>query len=95
MRTNINLYNEFSSSILWQSKKLIPVEDLSYVIPNLLKEKFVVEIDGHKYDLSFGFNAKENYIGQIWSSAPSPHLTSTDILNKAFKEGKWFIVQND
>ena len=98
MRTTGTLRDEFSElneQHDWQTKELIPVDDLSDVIPNLLKHKFVVEIEGHKYDLSFGYNAKEKYIGQSWSGSPSPQLTSVEILNKAFKEGKWFIVKND
>ena len=95
MRTDHMLRSEFGDQHDWQTKELIPVKDLSYVIPYLLKERFVVEINGHMYDLSFGYNAKEKYIGQGWSSAPSPALSSTEILNKAFKEGKWFVVKSE
>jgi len=95
MKTDDDLRKDFGSEHNWQSKELIPVKDLSFVIPSLLKEKFVVEIDGHKYDLSFGYNSEENYIGQIWSGAPSPQLKYWEILDKAFKEGKWFIVKKD
>lgn len=94
MRTDNYLYREAGTKQHdWQTKELVPVKDLSVVIPNLLKEKFVVEIDGIKYDLSFGFNEKENYIGYAWSGCPSPRLDSEEIVNRAFKEGKWFIVK--
>lgn len=77
----------------WQTKELMPVEDLSYVISNLLKENFVVEIKGHKYDISFGKSTETGDISYSWSSSPSPHLTSWKIIEEAFRNGKWFVVE--
>lgn len=93
MRTEATLYKEFAKpQHNWQSKKLQEVE-LDEVLQNLLKHKFVVEINGSKYDISFG--AKRGKIGWGWSSSPSPHLTSSEIIEKAFREGKWFVVMED
>lgn len=74
----------------WQSKVLEEV-DVSYVIWNLLLDKFVVEIEGHKYDISFGKN-KLGEIGHGNSVYPSPCLLSSEIINRGFKEGKWYRV---
>lgn len=98
-RTNETLRNEFLKNIDslhdWQCKKLKPIRDLSYVITNLLKLKFVVEIDGHKYDISFGSDSENGEIGYGWSSYPSPHIYSNEIIEKAFKEGKWYEVTDE
>lgn len=94
MRTVNNLRLESSFIHDWQTKELSPIEDLSEVIINLLTKRFVVEIDGHMYDLSFGYNEEENEISYAWSSAPSPHLKSWEIINRAFKEGKWFSLRD-
>lgn len=77
----------------WQYKTLIPIDDLSYILMNLLKEDFVLEINGSKYDISFGKNEQTGEIGYSWSSAPSPHLTSSEIIEKGFKDGKWYVVE--
>jgi hypothetical protein len=96
MRTDENLKNEFNKKQHnWQCKNLIPIDNLSEVILNLLKEKFVVEIDGHLYDISFGNNNETSEIGYSWSSAPSPHFKSWEIIEKAFREGKWFMVKEN
>lgn len=90
MRTEETLYKEFGKRPHnWQCKELQEIE-LREVVRNLLKFSFVVEIDGHKYDMSFG--AKRGTIGWGWSSSPSPHLTSTEIVDRAFREGKWYVV---
>lgn len=96
IRTDQNLKDEFHKKLHnWQCKKLLPIEDLSYVILNLLKVKFVVEINGDKYDIYFGKNNETDEIGYGWSSYPSPHLLSYEIIEKAFKEGKWYKVTNE
>jgi len=95
-RTNETLTNEFGKKQHnWQSKKLIPVGNLGYVVAHLLQEKFVVEIKGHKYDISFGQHIETGEIGYGWSSAPSPHLTSSEIIEKGFREGTWFMVEDE
>lgn len=93
MRTEEKLREEMGMSKHdWQTKELIQVEDLSYVIQNLLTERFVVEINGHMYDIAFGTNRRKIAYG--WSSSPSPHLKSFEIIEKAFREGEWFIVED-
>lgn len=90
------LRSEFSKRLHnWQCKRLIPIEDLSYVISNLLKIKFVVEIDGHKYDLSFYKNNETGGVCYSWSSHPSPDLKSWEIIEKAFRNGKWYEVTDE
>lgn len=95
-RTDKSLRSEFGKRLHnWQCKRLIPIEDLSYVILNLLKIKFVVEIDGHKYDLSFGKNNETGEVCYGWSSYPSPDLRSWEIIEKAFRNGKWYEVTDE
>ncbi|MGG1652245.1 hypothetical protein ABHN03_03855 [Paenibacillus sp. NRS-1775] len=80
MRTEEKLHEEMGTSKHdWQTKKLIQVEDLSFVIQNLLTNKFVVEINGHMYDIAFGVKRKKIAYG--WSSSPSPHLNTCLTLN--------------
>jgi len=74
----------------WQTK-ILEVVAVNYVISNLLKDNFVVEIDGHKYDITFGKNRK-HYIGTFVSLYPSPVLSSYEIINKGFTTGKWYRV---
>ncbi len=74
----------------WQTKVLQPV-DVDYVIWNLLKENFVVEIDGHKYDITFGKNRKGE-IGSSMTLYPSPAMCSYEVINKGFITGKWYRV---
>lgn len=93
IRTDKNLKDEFHKKLHnWQCKKLLPIEDLSYVILNLLKVKFVVEINGDKYDISFGKNNETDEIVYGWSSYPSPHLLSYEIIEKFFKRGNGRII---
>ncbi|QNR65362.1 hypothetical protein IAQ67_15820 [Paenibacillus peoriae] len=94
MRTKEKLHEEMGSlKHDWQTKKLIRVEDLSFVIQNLLTNKFVVEINENMYDIAFGIKRKKIAYG--WSSSPSPHLKSFEIIEKAFREGKWFIIEDE
>lgn len=98
--TKMNTYNDALDAFCnseskrnWQNYKLIDV-DVSYVIYSLLKEDFVVEIDGFKYDVKF-FKNRKHEIGQYFSASPSPGLTSSELINKGFKEGKWFLVSDE
>lgn len=75
----------------WQVYPLKSI-DMSEVIGNLLDYDFVVDINGYMYDVKFGYNKSEKFIGQSWSGAPSPNLTSSDFLKKAFRIGQWFRV---
>lgn len=75
----------------YQKYKLKEIE-LADVITHLLDYDFVVEIDGYKYDIEFGYDVKNKYITYCWSASPSPNLCSYEILEKAFKDGKWYKV---
>lgn len=95
MNTDKTLTSEFCNHVKnnlckWQTKVLESV-DVDYVISNLLIDKFVVEIDAHKYDITFGKNRK-HYIGSSMTLYPSPALCSYEIINKGFTIGKWYRV---
>ena len=75
----------------YQKYKLEEIE-IAHVIPHLLDFDFVVEIDNYKYDIEFGYDAKNKYITYSWSASPSPNLCSYEILEKAFKNGIWYKV---
>lgn len=77
---------------IWYYKELESV-NVSYVIMNLLKEHYVVEIEGHKYGLTFGIN-KSDEIGSyiLYDQFHRNSLSSYKILEKGFQNGKWFIV---
>ena len=77
----------------WQNKKLLEI-DLRSVLANLLLNDFVVEIDGYKYDISFckALNGDITFINSIF---PSPFIASHEIIDKAFREGRWFIVTDE
>lgn len=77
-------------------KKRIEEVDISFVMFNLLKYDFVVDINGDKYDLSFGLNKENGEIGNCQTFYPnSRNLLSYELIEKAFKEGKWFYVTNE
>jgi hypothetical protein len=91
MRTSQDLYKDFKfKQHDWQCKELSEV-DITYVIANLLKDKFVVEINGSKYDLSFGISNKDE-IGWSYSAYPSSNFLSYEVLEYAFRNGNWFVV---
>lgn len=79
---------------IWYYKELEALE-VDEVIWNLLKESFVVEIDGIKYELTFGKN-KDSEIGHCSKrndiKKPKSTLCSFDLIQKGFKEGSWFRV---
>ena len=100
MHTDETLNNKFATSIkeLKYStlKKRIIEIDISFVIFNLLKYDFVVDINGSKYDLSFGLNKENGEIGNYQVCYPnSESLCSYEVIEKAFKEGKWFYVTGE
>lgn len=76
----------------WQMYVLEEVP-LTYVINNLLKEKFVVEIEEEKYDIMFGIY-EDSGIGFSNSIYPSKCISSYDLIEKGFKNGKWYIITN-
>ncbi|HCL4447172.1 TPA: hypothetical protein N2D16_002777 [Clostridium botulinum] len=77
---------------IWYYKELELV-DVGYVIWNLLKKKFVVEIEGSKHEILFGKN-KDDEIGQYirYDDIKNSNLTSYKVIERGFKEGKWFII---
>lgn len=95
MNTSETLNKKFLSNNCksWRTHKLEEV-DISYVIWYLLKKDFVVEIDGHKYDVTFGLN-KDSEIGYAICQEGSPNLTSFAIVERGFKEGKWFEILDE
>lgn len=78
---------------IWYYKELAEV-DIDYVIAYLLKKTFIVEIDGSKHEITFGYNKKENYVGQCikYDDIKNSKLCSFEVINKGFKEGRWFII---
>lgn len=78
----------------WYFYELKEIE-VDYVIWNLLKETFIVEIDGNKHEITFGKNRK-NEIGQCikYNDIKSSGLTSYNLIQKGFKDGKWFSISN-
>lgn len=82
---------------IWYYKELQEVE-IDYVIAYLLKETFIVDIDGSKHEITFGHNKNENYIGRCirYDDIKNSNLCSFEVVRRGFKEGKWFIVtEND
>lgn len=80
---------------IWYYKKLEPI-DIDYVIMNLLKENFVVEINNHKYEITFGINKADEIGFNIkWDEFNNEFISSYNILTKGFKNGNWFVVTDN
>lgn len=97
-KKNINTSKELIDKFVnpnksWQTHKLKEI-DIAEVILNLLKKDFVVEIDGYKYDITFGIN-KDNEIGQTIILKDSPSLCSFEIINLGFKKGIWYEILDE
>lgn len=77
---------------IWYYKELQPVK-VDYVIWNLLKEPFVVEINGSKHEITFGKNRKSE-IGQCikYDDINNSGLCSYEVVEKGFKDGQWFTI---
>lgn len=92
MNTDKTLNDKFlnSKSPSWRTHKLKEV-DIDYVMWHLVIKDFAVEIDGHKYDITFGLNCN-NEIGHSISMEGSPSLTSRTVINRGFQEGRWFEI---
>lgn len=93
MNTDKTLIKKFASHTkypIWYYKELEEVS-IHYVIFNLLKESFVVELDNKKITMTFGKN--ENHeIGCSQSCNHGLDYTSYETINKAFKDGTWFRI---
>lgn len=92
VNTEKTLYDKFLNfkSPSWRTHKLKEV-DIDYVMWHLVIKNFAVEIDGHKYDITFGLNCN-NEMGHSISMEGSPSLTTRTVINRGFKEGKWFEI---
>lgn len=96
MNTSETLKDKFAQDMddmpIWYYKELEEVE-VDYVIFNLLKTSFVVEIDGSKHEITFGKNRKHE-IGQSirYDDIQSSNLCSFEVINQGFQKGKWFII---
>lgn len=95
MNTSETLHKKFLSNTnkSWRTHKLEEV-DIRYVIWYLLKKDFVVEIGGHKYDVTFGLN-KDKEIGYSICQVGSPNITSFELISRGFQEGKWFEILDE
>jgi len=97
MNTDKTLREKFGDNLhdypIWYYKQLkeIDVED---VIFNLLKETFVVEINGKKIVMTFGKN-KKHEIGCTQSCDEGLEYTSYKTIRRAFTEGKWFRITEE
>jgi len=94
MNTDKTLANKFINNDkypIWYYKELEEV-DIDYVIFNLIKEDFVVELNDKKIEITFGENEKHE-IGCNQKCYEGLAYTSYETINKAFKVGRWFIVK--
>ena len=97
MNTDKTLDIEFANSInekypIWYYKQLEETS-IYYVLLNLLKNKFVVEIDGSKHEIMFGKNRKhEIWFTSRYDELSEVRLCSSEIIEKGFREGKWYII---
>lgn len=78
---------------IWYYKELEEI-DIDDVIFNLLKETFVVELNGKKITMTFGKNRKHE-IGCTQSCQEGLDYTSYKTINKCFREGIWFRITNE
>ncbi len=79
----------------WQTYEMKEIKDMVDVIQNMLIWDFAVNIGGHFYDINFFRDKATSRISYSWSSAPSPHLTSYDIIQLAFTEGIWYRIRTN
>ena len=82
---------------IWYYKELEPV-DIDYVIMFLLTtDKFIVDIEGVKIEITFGKN-KKNEIGNCttWNDFKrfDRSMTSYETIQKAFTIGKWYLISD-
>lgn len=77
---------------IWYYKELESV-DVDYVIFYLLKKTFVVDINGSKHEITFGKNNKDEIVQCIkYDDIKNSNLCSFEVIEKGFKEGKWFVI---
>lgn len=97
MNTDKTLRDKFVSNMnnypIWYYKQLKKI-DVDDVIFNLLRETFVVELNGKKIVMTFGKNRKHE-IGCTQSCNEGLDYTSYKTIRKAFTEGKWFRITDE
>lgn len=76
-------------------KKKIEKVDIDFVVLYLLKYDFIVDINGNKYDITFGKNKKDEIGSCIRYYPNSKPLCSYEIIEKGFKEGTWYVVTDE
>lgn len=78
-----------------QKKRLREIT-ISQVLFYLCKERFVVEIDDNIYDILFEVNKENGEIGRLIKEYPNNTFKfSSDIIDEAFKKGKWFMLTDE
>lgn len=97
MNTDKTLREKFGANIhdypIWYYKQIEEI-DVDDVIFNLLKETFIVELNGKKIVMTFGKNRKHE-IGCSQSCHEGLDYTSYETIRKAFTEGKWFRITEE
>jgi hypothetical protein len=95
MNTDKTLRDNFIDHVdnpIWYYKELTETT-VDYVIYSLLKETFVVEIDGSKHEITFGKNRKGEIHQCIkYNDIKKSGLCSFEVVRKGFTEGKWFAI---
>ncbi|XZN14455.1 hypothetical protein ACSW9O_15420 (plasmid) [Clostridium perfringens] len=75
--------------------KKLEEASIDYVINRLLLDSFMVEIDGDRYDITYGKN-KKGEIGFVQRCYPNVvSRCSFEVTKDAFTKGKWFIVTDE
>ena len=97
MNTYKTLRDKFVSKSeypIWYYKELQKV-DITYVIFNLLKESFVVSINGSKHEITFGKNRQDEIETNIrYDDINNSKLCSYEVIEKGFKIGEWFTISD-
>ena len=90
LRKDLSVDNEYPS---WYYKKLKAIDIDDVIMYLLITDKFIVDIEGIKVELTFGKN-KKNEIGYSikWSDYKHISMTSYETIQKAFTIGKWYIL---
>ena len=97
MNNDKTLRDKFISNLeypVWYYKELQPVS-VDFVIFNLLKESFVVDINNCKHEITFGKNRKSEIGSCItYDDINNSKLCSYDVIEKGFRDGEWFIISD-
>ena len=96
MNTDKNVAQKFCSLRQGIGYNLLKMKlqeiNINEVVFSLLKYNFMVEINGSRYDLMFGVSETgEISCNQTYYPNSEP-LTSHELIEKSFREGKWFYL---